>query len=128
MIRPAEMRAPLKVVFDGAASTTTEVWDMLTASRDGNIARVRELVAHNPVLAACKYNYIPPLHLAIRENHIELVRLLLAHGGLVPNYRSYPFLDTFAVLAEDRGHDEIVGILAEVAANPTLAPPCPAPR
>ncbi|HKS06621.1 MAG TPA: ankyrin repeat domain-containing protein [Gemmatimonadaceae bacterium] len=127
MIQLPEMRATLPMEFDGIATTTTEVWDMLMASRDGDLARVRELVARNPVLVACKYNYIPPLHFAIRENHVDVAQFLIERGGVLPNYRSYPFLDTFATLADDRGHGEIANMLAAFEQDPSLAAPCPAP-
>lgn len=44
--------------------------------------------------------YAPPLHFAVREGHEDLVKYLVANGGLDPTYRTYPFLDTLATVAE----------------------------
>lgn len=84
---------------------------MLSACRVGDVARVRELMAQRPELATCQYNYTPPLHFAVREGHLELVRLLVERGAYDPGYKSYPFGDTLLTLAHDRGFDEIAGVL-----------------
>jgi len=127
MIQLAEMRTTLPMDFDGIPSTTTDVWETLVASERGDLARVKELVARSLVLAACKYNYMPPIHLAVREGHSELVRFLLENGGLVPNYVSYPFRETLLMTAQERGHGEIAQLLEAVARDSSLAAPCPAP-
>src|SRR5437762_60852 len=104
MIQPVEMRTTLQVTLqDGVYSTTTEMWDMLTAARDGNLERVNELVSRCPSLVHCAYNYMPPLHLAVREGHLELVRYLLEHGAANPKHRTYPYQETLVTVADDRG-------------------------
>ena len=95
----------------GAVSTTTEVWEMLTACHEGDLDRAKGLASRRPELTTCQYNYTPPLHFAVREGHLALVRNLIAHDAFDSNYKSYPFGDTLLTMAEDREYDEIVACL-----------------
>src|SRR5437773_3844714 len=97
MIQPAELREtrPMKL-HDGAVSTTTAVWGMISAAYDGDLARMQALAAACPQLWTCQYNYTPPLHLAVREGRTAVVRHLVGLGALDPTYRTYPFLDSLA--------------------------------
>lgn len=97
--------------------TTTEVWAMLSACHAGDVARARELMGQRPELATCQYNYTPPLHFAVREGHLELVRLLVEHRAYDPGYKSYPFGDTLLTIANDRGFDEIARELESARAR-----------
>src|SRR5574338_226761 len=87
MIQPREMLEthPIKL-HDGGVSTTPEVWNMLTASYAGGVERVAELADSNPRLLTCQYDYTSPLHFAVREGHVELVRFLIERGALDPTY------------------------------------------
>lgn len=127
MIQPVELQSTLPIRFGGVATTTTAVWETLSASRAGDLERVRDMVAGNPILACCKYNYAPPIHFAVREGHTDLVRFLLDHGGLFPKYRIDGFNEELIVFARDRGHREIVVLLEAVEKDPALAAPCVAP-
>ena len=112
MIVPVEMQRALRMALHGGAvSTTTEVWEMLSACRAGDLARAEQLMSGRPELATCQYNYTPPLHFAVREGHVELVRALAERGAYDPGYKSYPFGDTLLTIARDRGFDEIAGLL-----------------
>ena len=112
MLTPIEMQRTLPMsLHGGARSTTTEVWAMLTAANAGDLERVKELIAQQPALATCQYNYTPPLHFAVREGHLELVRFLVERGAYDPGYKSYPFGDSLVTIARDRGFDEIVALL-----------------
>ena len=122
MIQPAEMRRTLPMTLHGGfSSTTTEVWEMLSASRDGDLDRVKELIARRPALATCQFNYTPPLHFAVREGHLPVVRALVAQGAFDPQYQAYPFGDAFLTMAEDRGYDEIAGVLRDAQSRPELS-------
>jgi uncharacterized protein len=114
MIQPFEMKEtrPIKL-HDGIVSTTTDVWNMLKASRDGNLARVKELAQHCPGLLTCQYDYTAPLHLAVREGHLDLVRYLVEQGALDPTYKNHPFLESLVTVAEDREYREIAKFLKQ---------------
>jgi hypothetical protein len=124
MIQPVELKQTLPIELrNGVYSTTTEIWNTLVASREGNVAGVKQLVSGCSELSRCEYNYTPPLHFAVREGHLELVRSLLEVGALDPSYRTYPYLDTLLGMARDREHREIARLLEERLADPDLAPP-----
>jgi uncharacterized protein len=119
MIQPVEMRAHLTVrLQDGAASTTTEVWEMITAARAGDLDAVTTLVSRNPSLVHCDYNYMRPLHLAVREGHGAVVAYLLEHGAADPKYETYPYRETVVTIAEDRGDHESARLLGEYLSRP----------
>ncbi len=121
MIKPVEMKKTLPMkLHDGVVSTTTEVWGMLTASRDGNLDRVKELASLCPALITCQYDYTSPLHLAVREGHLDLVRNLVENGALDPTYKTHPFLESLVTVADDRGHGEIAELLKRSLDDPKL--------
>ena len=105
---------------NGAGSTTTQVWNMLVASRDGNIDRVKALADGCPELIYAQYNYTPPIHFAVREGHVQLVRYLLQQGALAPAYITYPFKDTLLQMAKDRAYHDIVLLLQQYLGSPEL--------
>jgi uncharacterized protein len=122
MIQPVEMRQTRPVTLhDNAASTTTDVWRMLVAAKDGDLDQIKALVADCPALATCQFNYTPPLHLAAREGHADVVRYLIEREAVDPTYSTYPFKDTLVTMADDRGHGEIVAMLRAALADPVLA-------
>jgi ankyrin repeat protein len=94
-----------------------DVWAMLRASRDGDLAQVKGLASRRPALVRCEYNYTPPLHFAVREGHTEIVRYLLDQGADASSYRTYPFQDSLLTMALDREYHEIVDLLTELAAR-----------
>ncbi|HEX6730623.1 MAG TPA: ankyrin repeat domain-containing protein, partial [Pyrinomonadaceae bacterium] len=118
MIQPHEMKetAPIKL-HDGGVSTTTEVWNMLSASFEGDLDLVKELFDRSPGLLTCQYDYTSPLHLAVREGHAELVTFFVERGALDPSYRTHPFLETLLTVAEDRGFEEIARVLRQAPAT-----------
>src|SRR5215510_14903556 len=100
MIRPVEMTKALRMeLHDGGVSTTIDVWKMLTASQDGDFERVKELAQRCPALITCQYDYTSPLHLAVREGHLELVRYLVGRGALDPADKTHPFMDSLVTVA-----------------------------
>jgi ankyrin repeat protein len=109
---PIEMRAGfLMRLHDNATLATAEVWSMLTASRDGDFDRVKALVAATPRLDRCEYNYMPPIHLAVREGHLEIVRFLAGRGAINPKYMTYPYNEPLLMVATDRGYGAIAEVL-----------------
>lgn len=121
MIQPAEMKSarPMEL-HGGVISTTTDVWSVLTASRDADLDRVKELVQKCGALLTCQYDYTAPLHLAVREGHLALVRYLVEQGALDPTYKNHPFLESLVTLAEDREYREIADFLKQSLRDPKL--------
>lgn len=112
MIQPVEMAAGFRVKMrDGSYTTTTQVWSMLTAARTGDLERVMELAAATPGLVLCDYNYMPPLHLAVREGHLGMVTYLADRGAANPNHVTYPYRESLITVARDRGYEEIANVL-----------------
>ena len=120
MIQPIEMKAGLRVRLpDGTHVTTSSVWDTLVAARNGNLERVQELVASNAGLVLCDYNYMTPLHLAVREGHFGVVQYLLEEGAGNPKYVTYPYRESLVTVACDRGYDDIARALEAAYAAET---------
>jgi ankyrin repeat protein len=109
---PVEMRAGFRMrLHDNTTAATSDVWSMLTAATDGDLARVRELTAAYPSLVRCEYNYMPPLHLAVREGRVDIVRFLAARGAVNPKYVTYPYKEPLLTVATDREYAEIAQVL-----------------
>ena len=82
MIRPIEFAQTRPSELPGGYSTTnTEIWQMFSACREGDLDAVRELVERCPGLVHSDYNYTPPIHFAVREGHAPVVRYLLDRGA-----------------------------------------------
>jgi uncharacterized protein len=120
MLRPVELRGTLPMELpEGEYATADLVWQMLAAAKTGDLDAARTLVAATPGLARCEYNYMPPLHLAVREGQVEIIRFLLDQGAYNPKYVTYPYNETFFTLAEDRPHPEIAALLREHSGRPS---------
>jgi ankyrin repeat protein len=121
MIQPLAMKKtrPMEL-HDGVVSNTTDVWNMLSASYAGDLHQVKELAQRCPTLLTCQYDYTSPLHLAVREGHLDLVRYFVEHGALDPAYKTHPFLDSLVTVAEDRGYDEVLALLKQGLKDPAL--------
>lgn len=105
-------------VANGVMSTTTKVWDILVASKKGDVESVRKMVDDCPELIYAQYNYTPPVYFAVRENHEPLVKFLLGRGALDHTYITYPFKESLLQVAEDRGYQNIVSLLQQYLADP----------
>jgi hypothetical protein len=90
---------------------------MLMACRDGDLDRVAALVDTCPSLVIARYNYMLPVHLAVREGHLEIVRYLGDRGGVHPKYETYPYREDLLTIATDRGFDAIAALLREYLAK-----------
>ncbi len=121
MIQPPEMKLNLPMqVADGAVSTTTAVWDILSASMRGDVEQVKNLVSTCPGLIYAQYNYTPPIHFAVREGHLPLVQYLLEMGAHDPSYKTYPFGESLVTIAQERGLEEIAALLEAYSNQPGL--------
>ena len=121
MLQPIELQVDLPMkLSNNVISSTTKVWNILVASKNGDLEAVKKLADECPELLYAQYNYTPPIHFAVREGHIELVKYLLHRGAHDPNYKTYPFLDSLQTIAIDREFNEIEMFLNGYADNPTM--------
>ena len=111
---PIEMRAGfIQRLRDDTGVPTAEVWALLMACRDGRLERVEALLTAWPTAVRSTYNYMPPIHLAVREGHAAIVRFLAERGAVNPKYVTYPYNERLVAVAVDRGRDDIAAILEE---------------
>src|SRR5438552_2089083 len=58
----------------------SKIWETITAAASGDASGLRRLFANDPELSRAGYFYTPPIHFAVREGHLEAVRILLNAG------------------------------------------------
>ena len=83
-----------------------DVWAMLCACILGDLATIKELVAQDPNLVECEYEYFKPIHFAVRENHRAVVDFLLERGA-GPAFEAG---DSLLATARERGHTELAAL------------------
>src|ERR1700728_4066466 len=86
-----------------------DIWDMLQAAATGDAPALVRLLKRDPNLYRAEYWYTQPIRFAVREGHVEAVRLLLDAGadpGLVGMSG-----EDLLTLARDRGHDAVALLL-----------------
>jgi ankyrin repeat protein len=121
MIQPIELRSDLPMVLsNNVVSTTTKVWSILVASKRGDIETVKKMGNECHELLFAQYNYTPPVHFAVREGHVDLVKYLLEQGAHDPKYKIYPFQESLQIISNERGYNDIESLLNEYAANSSL--------
>lgn len=116
LIRPYELRSGAQ--YSGSKLHTDDVWDLLIAARDGDLATVDRFTHQQPALTNVGYWYMPPLHFAVREGHLEVVKLLIDRGADT-SWRSIDVEETLHQCAVDREHHEVAKYLDDL--KPELA-------
>ena len=108
LIRPYELAAGPREAgrWHGA-----EIWRVLTAARAGDVAALRSAVERDPSIVGAAFWYMPPLHFAVREGHLDAVRLLVAAGADLTHRNALYGNDTLLQMAVDRGHDQVAAYL-----------------
>jgi ankyrin repeat protein len=84
-----------------------DVWAMLCAAAAGDLKTIKELVAREPGLVECEYEYHKPLHFAVLENRREVVEFLLEKGA----NPAEGLFEQPLMMACDRGYTELAGLL-----------------
>lgn len=83
-----------------------DVWAMICAAIAGDLETIRSLVARDPKLVSCEYEYFTPLRFAVRENQRAVVDFLLEKGA-DPAYEAG---DSLPGIARNRGYRELAAL------------------
>ena len=110
LIRPFEL-VPDALDWTGRWLGET-IWQVLNAARDGDTERLRALLEGDPSLVGAEFWYTPPLHFAVREGHVDAVRLLIEAGADI-YHRSLYAQETLLEIALARGHHEVARLLRD---------------
>ena len=109
-----ELIKPIELIAGDKDWTDTwradDVWAVLNAARDGDVASLRALLTRDPTLVRAEYWYTPPLHFAVREGHLEAVKVLVEAGGDL-THRSLHGGEPLIEIALDRDHDDVAQYL-----------------
>ena len=111
LIRPHELGAGTR--YGSGRWRGEDIWQVLTAARAGDLDSLRGALDRDPSLVSAGYWYMPPLHFAVREGHLEAVRLLVAAGADLSHRNTLYGNDTLLRMADDRGHRQVAGFLRE---------------
>jgi ankyrin repeat protein len=76
---------------------------MLDAAASGDLSAVQELAGREPALLNCEFQYLTPLHFALRENRMAVVGYLLP----VTIDPLYGYGDLPLKMVRDRGYTEL---------------------
>ena len=102
-----------------------DAWDVIHSAATGDTSTLRRLIARDPCLINSEYFYAPAIHFAVREGHIEAVRILL-DAGADPEWNGYHD-GSLIEMAQDRGHDAIMKLLDEARGRRARVTPAEAP-
>lgn len=105
--QPTEMRTKTYVygveILDG-----DDAWAIFDATAKGDVAKVSALLLKDRRLANAQYWYQFPIHRAVEEGHVEVVRILLEHGADPGQSRyTYNSWDKLLLKARQMGHSDI---------------------
>ena len=99
-----------RVTVDGDAA-----WQLFCASADGDLEAARRLVSADPTLIYAQLTYTWPIDLAMREGHLDIVRLL--HDADIARRMPFAVGRHYTRVSEDelarRGHHHILRYLRE---------------
>jgi ankyrin repeat protein len=85
------------------------VWEVLTASADGDVTTLRHWLAKDVRLCRAEYWYLPAVHFAVREGHDEAAQLLLDAGADPEGNGWYGV--SLDEMARERGHDNTARVV-----------------
>jgi ankyrin repeat protein len=112
MLRPDALKKDEPLVWSPGRGT--DVWNLFTACIAGDLAAVKHLLTKDPSLIRCNYAYRTPIYFAVRENQIEVARLLLDR---MADPLSLAVNDSLLEICKDRGNREMEAMLTEKLAR-----------
>jgi len=87
-----------------------DVWAMICAAITGDLDTIKTLVARDPRLVECEYEYFKPIRFAVRENQRAVVDFLIEKGA----DSAYEAGDSLLTIARDRGHVELIALFESI--------------
>jgi ankyrin repeat protein len=109
MIQPEELKSDKFKRWSRGRGV--DVWAMLYAAATGDLATIKNLADRDANLLRCEYAYRTPMHFAVRENHIEVVRFLIERGQSVLDAGAGTWHASAIAMARDRGNAEMLALL-----------------
>ncbi len=110
LVRPFELQPGQSHWYGDWAAE--DIWELLQAARSGCVKTIARLVEKDPSLVHADYWYTPPIHFAVREGHLDAVKLLV-EAGADASHRSLDGEETLMDFASDRGHVDVVDFLKQ---------------
>jgi ankyrin repeat protein len=91
---------------------TADAWELFCAAANGDLKTVQKIVRAKPELMHQFVWYQSPLHYAVRENQIDVVRELL-EAGINPAFSNFTYSSwqTLLPIAKSRGFEELHTLL-----------------
>ena len=112
--------SPSRVLGPGQCpeDCSPDVWRLFYSAANGDLETVRKIIRDDPEAMHHFIWYESPLHYAVRENQLEVVRTLL-DAGINPAYSNFTYSSWQSLLpiAGDRGFDEIHALLLSEMQN-----------
>jgi ankyrin repeat protein len=91
-----------------------DIWEILSAARSGDVERVKQLLSQQPSLVNAEYWYMPPIHFAVREGQLAVVKVLVEAGPDLTHRVMLYGNDTLITMAREREHQATVAYLESV--------------
>jgi len=104
MIQPEDLKKTERLFWSPGIGA--DVWEMFCACISGDLATVKRLVAKDPALVRCHYEYRTPLSFAARENQVEIAAYLLEQGA-----EPFGVGGDLIQVAQERGYGELEQLL-----------------
>jgi ankyrin repeat protein len=106
MIQPDELKKAEPLTWSPGRGV--DVWEMFCACVRGDVNAVARLLERDPALVRCQYAYRTPLYFAVRENQLDVARLLLERGA---DPLSLAVNDSLLDICRDRGNGDMEQLL-----------------
>jgi ankyrin repeat protein len=89
-----------------------DAWALFQACALGDIPQVKGLLRKDRRLVNAQFWYQFPIHMAVREGHAQIAKLLLDHGADPGQSRfTYNSWDKLLLTASERGHRQVESVL-----------------